>query len=134
MLTTRILAQELTPNGYSKVKLSAPALYPNVHVLVLKAFMGDRPYGAVARHLNDIKTDNRLSNLAWGTASENAKDAKRNGKLLHGERHPFAKLTRDIVESIRASRATQTELAQRYGVSRRAIGMAKRGTTWAQPG
>lgn len=37
------------------------------------AFVGPRPAGcAGARHLNGIQTDNRLENLAWGTAAENS--------------------------------------------------------------
>lgn len=56
--------------------------YPKVHVLVLEAFVGPRPAGMVARHLNDIPTDNRVENLAWGTYTDNAYDAVRNG--CHG--------------------------------------------------
>ena len=33
--------------------------------LVLTAFIGPKPPGAVARHLNGDKTDNRLENLSW---------------------------------------------------------------------
>ena len=50
-----------------------------VQKLVLDAFVGPRPAGAVARHLNDIGIDNRLVNLAWGTASENMRDCATNG-------------------------------------------------------
>ena len=50
-----------------------------VHSTVLTAFVGPRPEGLVARHLNDDRTDNRLVNLAWGTYSENAHDRVRNG-------------------------------------------------------
>ena len=50
------------------------------HVWVLEAFVGPRPKGAVARHLNDNRHDNRLENLMWGSRSENAQDAVINGK------------------------------------------------------
>lgn len=46
----------------------------SVHVLVCEAFHGPRPDGLVVRHLNNIKTDNRAENLAWGTRSQNARD------------------------------------------------------------
>lgn len=54
-----------------------------VHQLVLEAFEGPRPEWADAvRHLNDVGTDNRLVNLAWGTGSQNQSDAVRLG--THG--------------------------------------------------
>lgn len=50
-----------------------------IHHLVLLSFVGERPEGSVGRHLNDVPGDNRASNLAWGTASENTRDSVRNG-------------------------------------------------------
>ena len=44
------------------------------HDWVLAAFVGPKPKGSVVRHLNDIPTDNRLENLAYGTYSENQLD------------------------------------------------------------
>lgn len=51
-----------------------------VHVLVLEAFVGPRPPGMECLHSNDVGTDNRLSNLRWGTHSENLNDLVRNGR------------------------------------------------------
>ena len=52
-----------------------------VHQEMAKAFIGPSPFeGAVVRHLNDIPTDNRVENLAWGTRLENQRDAVRNGR------------------------------------------------------
>jgi hypothetical protein len=42
-----------------------------VHQLVLEAFVGPRPKGAESLHLNHDPKDNRLSNLRYGTRSEN---------------------------------------------------------------
>ena len=36
-----------------------------VHVLLLEAFGNPRPYGAVAKFLNNDRSDVRLTNLAW---------------------------------------------------------------------
>lgn len=52
------------------------------HVWVLEAFRGPRPPGMRARHLNDVKSDNRLENLQWGTVSENSQDAVINGRRV----------------------------------------------------
>lgn len=84
--------------GYPQFSLVAPGTSGRVrrylHDLVLTAFVGPRPEGAVARHLNDDPTDNRLVNLAWGTRSENQRDALRNGRRTHKKicnyGHPLA--------------------------------------------
>lgn len=47
--------------------------------LVLEAFVGPCPPGKQGLHKNDVKTDNRLENLRWGTPSDNAYDRYRNG-------------------------------------------------------
>ena len=54
----------------------------SVHRVVYEAFNGEIPPGMQVRHLNDIGTDNRLSNLAIGTDSDNKYDAVRNRR--HG--------------------------------------------------
>lgn len=51
-----------------------------VHRLVLEAFVGPCPgEGFMCRHLNGNPADNRVENLAWGTALENAQDVIRHG-------------------------------------------------------
>ena len=72
--------------GYPKVGLrtiNGGKKICRVHVLKAKAFLfGPNPLGYnVVRHLNDVKTDNRLTNLAWGTQSHNMKDCVRNGNF-----------------------------------------------------
>lgn len=85
--TPKVLAQRLTrqrhPNRarYLHIGLMVDGRRRErlVHQLVLEAFVGPRPDGWVTRHLNDISTDNRLTNLAYGSVAENAQDAIRNG-------------------------------------------------------
>lgn len=74
-----------TNQGYVSHKMQGVTKF--THIMVLEAFVGPRPPGMQVRHLNDIKDDNRLSNLRWGTSSENAKDRVRNGI------HPMARKT-----------------------------------------
>ena len=57
-----------------------------VHQLVLEAFVGPCPPGHVGCHRNDDHLDNRLENLYWGTASQNQRDAVRNGVHGHTKR------------------------------------------------
>lgn len=50
-----------------------------IHHLVLETFVCPRPEGMYGLHLDDDPTNNDLSNLRWGTASENMHDRVRNG-------------------------------------------------------
>lgn len=70
-----------------------------VHQEVAKAFLGPAPFeDAIVRHLNDIPTDNRVENLAWGTRLENQQDAVRNGRNANANKescsggHEFTEL------------------------------------------
>jgi len=51
----------------------------SVHRLVLMAFVGELPNGLVSRHLDGDPMNNRLSNLRYGTYSENEQDKVRHG-------------------------------------------------------
>lgn len=57
------------------------------HRLVAEAFLGPRPEGMEIRHLDGDPTNNPVSNLAYGTRSENMQDALRHGS------HPTGSLT-----------------------------------------
>lgn len=50
-----------------------------VHQLVLLAFVGPCPDGMETLHSDDDPTNNHLSNLRYGTRSENQRDRVRNG-------------------------------------------------------
>lgn len=50
-----------------------------VHLAVLEAFVGPRPAGHDGLHGDDDRANNRVSNLRWGTKSENSYDAVKNG-------------------------------------------------------
>lgn len=73
--------------GYMTVDLRAPGERPRhhlVHRLVARAFLGPHSDGkGLVLHRNDDPSDNRVSNLRWGNASDNSRDAVRNG--VHGQ-------------------------------------------------
>lgn len=50
-----------------------------VHHLVLLAFVGPQPEGKQGLHWDDDLSNNHVSNLRWGTPSENGHDTVRNG-------------------------------------------------------
>ena len=79
----KIMQTKPGKNGYIQmsvpVEQGKPKRYKDyLHHWVLWAFKGQRPSNAdLARHLNDIRTDNRAENLEWGTRSENQLDWRR---------------------------------------------------------
>jgi len=54
-----------------------PTRLDKVHLLVLAAFRGPKPSGAIGMHQDDDPRNNRLSNLRWGTHTDNARDTAR---------------------------------------------------------
>lgn len=71
-----------TEKGYFRVTLGnrrSKHQIRKVHEIVLTTFVGPRPPRLMCRHLNGNPEDNRLVNLCWGTAKENAQDM-----ILHG--------------------------------------------------
>lgn len=78
----RIRAVAVDKSGHLHLILhkDAKRLQRTVHRLVAEAFIGPRPFPeAQIRHLNGIPTDNRVENLCYGTAQENAQDMLRHG-------------------------------------------------------
>ena len=51
-----------------------------IHTVVAQTFLGFPKNDMIICHKNDVKTDNRLENLYYGTSKDNAEDLKRNSK------------------------------------------------------
>jgi hypothetical protein len=96
-LRGRILKPTPNTDGYLHVGLCRgnKKRTRSVHALVLEAFVGPCPTGLEGCHENDVKSDNRLSNLRWDTRSANTYDRVRNGnhhsarKTECDKGHPF---------------------------------------------
>lgn len=100
-----------------------------IHILMLEVFVGSRPPGMYALHKNDIRTDNRLENLYWGTKRDNARDAITNRRMPHGPRHHNTKLSDDDVREIRRRVAAGESLravAHAFGIGRTHTGAIAR--------
>lgn len=77
-----LLKPSLDDHGYQAVRVKSDAgrvTRWRMHQLIIHVFVGPQEPGTHVRHLNGIDTDNRLSNLAYGTPSENALD-----QVAHG--------------------------------------------------
>ena len=83
--TPLLMRLTIGKSGYLQVSLGH-SVTRTVHGLVLEAFVGPRPVGYEASHLNGQRPDNRLVNLRWETHAEN--DARRvdHGTLATGTR------------------------------------------------
>ena len=82
--TGKILKLFFHKDGYPIVNLRTIDGKPKhcrIHVLKARAFIyTPNPLGAdQVRHLDDCKTNNSLTNLAFGTRSDNMQDCMRNG-------------------------------------------------------
>ena len=114
-------------NGYPRVCLSGQLKL--IHSLVAEAFLGPRPEGQEVRHLNGDRADPRLSNLAYGTPSQNWRDC-----YDYGGRGGRGKLFAEQVLDIRRraeNGENQRELAAEYGVSRQTVVNIKSGKTFS---
>lgn len=108
--------------GYCGVKISVGGRKRNmyVHHAVMRTFVGPPPEGLEILHDNNSRTDCRLSNLHYGTKSENAQDRWRHGTIAIGERNPRAVMDEEKVLLMRSLYATGKHstyaLAARFGV------------------
>lgn len=96
-----------------------------IHIEVAKAFILNPNNYKLVRHLNDDKEDNRVSNLAWGTHSDNMKDAIRNGK--NPTKNNFGE---GLILFLYSSERSCKSLAARYSVSPSMISKIKNGRSY----
>ena len=123
--------------GYKKFTLHyrQRTAFVGVHVVVLSCFGGRRPPGnSMGLHKNGIRDDNRIENLYWGFADDNARDRDKHGKTARFERNGNAKLTWDQVEIIRSLQGTFTSsiLGKRFNVDRSTIKKIWNNKIWAK--
>jgi NUMOD4 motif/HNH endonuclease len=84
----RILKPWTDSNGRRCVKLSKGSVEKTkrIHQLEARAFLGPCPEGHETRHLDDDHGNDVLSNLAYGTSTQNKDDMVRNGRHYEAAR------------------------------------------------
>lgn len=102
--TTNKFIGKNSPLGYRLVSLIDPKTgkYKNLRVsrIMLEVFVRPPEAGEWARHWDDNPRNNKLKNLVWGDAQDNADDMVRNGHSLKGVKNHNQKLTEKDVERI----------------------------------
>ena len=123
-------------SGYERVHLmkDGDSRYILVHRLVLEAFCGPCPDKFEASHLDGDKRNNRRTNLAWESRSDNHRRKVEHGTAQKGSRNGQSKLTESQIPKIRrllAQRVSMSTIAGMFQVSPRAIRHIKQGRAWA---
>ena len=106
---------------------------PGVHVLLAKTFLPNaNKERTIVRHLDGVKKNINLNNLAWGTSKENGSDTSLHG-TLKGENNPKAKLKTEDVANIKKLLKTTTikSISEMYDwVSQSTIEAISSGQNW----
>lgn len=104
-----------------------------IHRLVAKNFLGKAPKNYQVRHLDGNKKNNNLSNLKYGTSSENQQDRLRHGTDNRGEKSGKAKLKKKEVIKIKKLLKLgrkKADIARLFNISRGAISEIALGRSW----
>ena len=70
-----VMKPTLTWNGYHRISLGSPKKQITIHRLVALTFIDNPKNEPMVNHINGLKTDNRVENLEWSSASHNMKHA-----------------------------------------------------------
>lgn len=128
----RIMKQSSLPRGYLAFHLANNGIrkYYLAHRLVLHVFDPRENEGElIARHLNDNTSDNRLSNLTWGTHKDNMEDLAKSGKRK-GVLNFQSRLTEQQVIDIFNNKKSCRKIAKEYKISRTVVSNIKNKKAW----
>ncbi len=95
-----------------------------IHRLLAENFIPNPKNFPLVRHLNDLKTDNRIENLAWGSKSDNEKDKYKNCTVLIRKNRKFTEIQ---IKEIYFSQLPTAKLAEIFQVTTRTIRQIKTG-------
>jgi hypothetical protein len=101
--------------GHCSVVLTKEGGSRCVHELVLLTFDGPRPDGCEARHLDLDGSNNKLTNLLWGTKQENSKDVTRAGARMFT--YEEADALREKVKDAYACGSNMNQVAVKEGLN-----------------
>lgn len=123
-------------DGYLGVTLSFNGKVQQVciHQLVARAFLPNPENKPQVNHIDGDKSNNKVTNLEWVTASENNYHACKTGLRKVGEEHHKAKLKEAEVKEILhllSEGYSSGEIAPLYRVNKSLIKKIKSGECWS---
>lgn len=125
--------------GYMLARLSSPRTVARVHRLVAMAFVQNTLALPTVNHIDCNRANNNADNLEWCTQAGNIRRAAQLGRMSthwKGKRSPNAGLSDATVAAMRADieqrRLSYQSLADKYGISKRTVGRAIKGETYAE--
>lgn len=126
------LKPRITDEGYVLYALFNGKRYEGhfAHRLVLRAFEREPYEGEEGCHRDNDPSNNKLSNLKWGTKSENQKQRLEFGTDMRGEKHPRCKLSDNQVAEVKMRLSLKHKgkiIAADLGVSPSLVSLIKRG-------
>ena len=114
----RILRLSFDDCGYPMARVDGKTF--KVHRGVALAFLGERPDGAVIRHLDGNPKNCTLCNLAYGSASENVMDGYAYAGRIKKNQKLTLKSAAEIKEKIKNG-VRSVEIAKEYGISQQSV-------------
>lgn len=92
----------------------------SVHVLMMVAFVGDRPANATVAHLDGNPSNNHICNLAYVSHRENVNHRWKHNTMIYGVKSHLSKISDETAEEIWVaikSGASNKEIMTRFNVS-----------------
>ena len=114
--------------GYGNMNVGGK--YYNAHRISYQLFVGMIKKGLLVCHKCDNPTCVNPLHLFLGTPKENDADKIKKRRHMFGVKHPMSKLTEEQVLKIRKEEGSQQSISERYGVSRRLVGMIRNYKIW----
>ena len=128
-----LLSRQFRNDGYVQVKINGN--YELEHRILATCFIDNPENKEQVNHINGTKSDNRICNLEWSTASENVKHAFKTGlsKPKRGKQNGNSKLNKNNVLKIKNmlnNGVTHLKISKKFGVSRSTITNINNDKTW----